>query len=185
MTGVQCSVCDSPIAANRRLYCSTNCVKRAWYLRNRSAAIVAAKQRYEADRPKAIIKSTRWRQLNQAKRLEITARYREGNREKASEYGRIYRKANPDLIAEAQRRRRARERQVLTHTPAEWLALKASYCGICPYCSRPADLIEADHIVALALGGTDDIENIVPACRSCNRRKSDLPLLVFLARQPV
>lgn len=35
----------------------------------------------------------------------------------------------------------------------------------------PFDEIEADHVVALANGGSDDIWNIQPLCRSCNPRK--------------
>lgn len=32
---------------------------------------------------------------------------------------------------------------------------------------------EADHIVAVRFGGTDDVENLTPLCRDCNGRKGD------------
>lgn len=32
-------------------------------------------------------------------------------------------------------------------------------------------MIEADHIVALVNGGSDDISNIQPLCRNCNADK--------------
>ncbi|HEY8807173.1 MAG TPA: HNH endonuclease, partial [Candidatus Limnocylindria bacterium] len=32
-------------------------------------------------------------------------------------------------------------------------------------------MIEADHRAPLSRGGRNTIENILPACRSCNRRK--------------
>lgn len=39
----------------------------------------------------------------------------------------------------------------------------------CVYCGNPAK--EVDHVVPVAQDGTDRIDNLVPACRRCNRRK--------------
>ncbi|WP_201780617.1 HNH endonuclease [Sphingomonas sp. Leaf257] len=46
---------------------------------------------------------------------------------------------------------------------------------LCRYCLArgrvtPATIL--DHIVALALGGTNDIANLAPACRACNDAKA-------------
>jgi hypothetical protein len=48
----------------------------------------------------------------------------------------------------------------------------------CQYCGRktPDVVLEADHIVPRAEGGTDDIENLVTACFDCNRGKGARPL---------
>lgn len=48
----------------------------------------------------------------------------------------------------------------------------------CAYCGRrPPDVVlEADHVVALADGGADDINNLITACFDCNRGKSDKSL---------
>jgi 5-methylcytosine-specific restriction endonuclease McrA len=40
---------------------------------------------------------------------------------------------------------------------------------VCAYCGRRATT--ADHVVPKARGGTDDMSNLVAACRSCNGRK--------------
>ena len=40
----------------------------------------------------------------------------------------------------------------------------------CAYCGSPADL-QWEHIVPLAMGGPDNIDNLVRACRSCNLQK--------------
>jgi len=45
----------------------------------------------------------------------------------------------------------------------------------CAYCGREAT--EVDHIIAKANGGTDDTHNLVAACKPCNGRKSDNPLI--------
>lgn len=43
----------------------------------------------------------------------------------------------------------------------------------CQYCGKhpPDVLLEADHIVPRAAGGSDDIENLTTACTDCNRGK--------------
>lgn len=50
----------------------------------------------------------------------------------------------------------------------QWIAegRACSYCGI-------AAVEEVDHIVPLARGGTNEIDNLAPACHSCNSIKSD------------
>jgi len=64
----------------------------------------------------------------------------------------------------------------------------------CRYCGRTSDEVgmEIDHVVAVASGGQDEVENLVTACVECNRGKSDKPLTVspleesdalFLAQQ--
>lgn len=44
----------------------------------------------------------------------------------------------------------------------------------CAYCGRtpPEVLLEADHIVPKAAGGSDDITNLITSCQTCNRGKS-------------
>jgi 5-methylcytosine-specific restriction endonuclease McrA len=74
-----------------------------------------------------------------------------------------------DFRLRAKRRRAALRGATGDHTHAEWLVKLAAYGGICAYCDKLADT--KDHVVAIAKGGTHDIGNIVPACRSCNSRK--------------
>lgn len=44
----------------------------------------------------------------------------------------------------------------------------------CSYCGRtpPEVLLEADHIIPRAAGGTDDMANLTTACATCNRGKA-------------
>jgi len=48
----------------------------------------------------------------------------------------------------------------------------------CQYCGRtpPEVILELDHIIARANGGTDDISNYITACFDCNRGKGAVPL---------
>lgn len=47
------------------------------------------------------------------------------------------------------------------------------YFGGCAYCGSNRDPIEMDHFLPIDLGGADAPGNIVPACRKCNRLKSN------------
>lgn len=46
------------------------------------------------------------------------------------------------------------------------------YCGATP----PEVILEVDHVDPVALGGTDDMDNLVTACFGCNRGKAAVPL---------
>lgn len=50
----------------------------------------------------------------------------------------------------------------------------------CAYCGDVAT--EVDHVIPLVRGGSDDAENLVACCRSCNSRKKDQQVGVFLAQ---
>lgn len=49
---------------------------------------------------------------------------------------------------------------------------------VCAYCGRtpPEALLHVDHIHPVALGGTDDLANLITACSTCNLGKSSIPL---------
>lgn len=47
------------------------------------------------------------------------------------------------------------------------------YCWYCGIEIHPLDPWQIDHQIPVAAGGTDDLDNLVPACRPCNRLKSD------------
>jgi 5-methylcytosine-specific restriction endonuclease McrA len=66
-------------------------------------------------------------------------------------------------------------------TGAEWRELLARWGNACAYCGGPGPL-EADHRVPLSRGGTNFIDNILPACRGCNGRKHKMTEEEFRAR---
>lgn len=68
------------------------------------------------------------------------------------------------------------------HTEKEWQEKQIQYHFRCAYCEKKPKRLEKDHIIPIARGGTDYIDNIVPACRQCNRRKHTTKLSRFLSQ---
>lgn len=74
-------------------------------------------------------------------------------------------------------------------TPAERMVIYNKCNGHCAYCGCELEFkaMQADHVEAFINGGSDTIDNMLPACRSCNHYKSSMDIETFrkcLERMP-
>ena len=50
----------------------------------------------------------------------------------------------------------------------------------CQYCGARDTQIECDHIIPISRGGTNEFDNLITACKKCNREKRDKTLTEWL-----
>lgn len=72
----------------------------------------------------------------------------------------------------------------VTHdlTDAQWAALTAAWGG-CAYCGATGTPLQRDCVLAVSRGGRYTLENVVPACVSCNASKSNGEVTRWLRRR--
>lgn len=58
------------------------------------------------------------------------------------------------------------------------------YGGHCAYCGCELEYkdMQVDHIIAVGRGGTNDVDNLLPACRQCNYDKHERTIERFRER---
>ena len=59
-----------------------------------------------------------------------------------------------------------------------------AWIGICPYCNQKCDSPVVDHFYPIARGGTDEPDNLVLCCKSCNSSKHKQVFILWLATRP-
>lgn len=96
-----------------------------------------------------------------------------------SEKGKISR-----LISSNRRRIRKQQNPSIPYNTAQIQNLKEEFDNCCAYCGTQSEKLTVDHIVPIALGGADAINNLVPCCMSCNCRKCDTPVEEWYLSQP-
>jgi DNA polymerase III alpha subunit len=119
------------------------------------------KARYHSNPAKHIKAAGEWQRRNRERARAKHTRWREQNREWVREYARGRQRA----------RRVGRQQESVGY--AELVRRDP-----CSYCGEPGGTV--DHIEPVALGGSNDVENLTGACKNCNSRKRTRPLLVFL-----
>lgn len=64
----------------------------------------------------------------------------------------------------------------------QWDALRAEWGG-CAYCGATEVSLQKDTVLAISRGGRYTLENVVPACRSCNASKCNDEVTGWMRRK--
>ena len=82
----------------------------------------------------------------------------------------------------ARRRQKRMARVEHDLTPEQWVRLQAAWGG-CAYCGNADGALQKDCVLAISRGGRYTIDNVVPACRSCNASKCNDEVTGWLRRK--
>jgi 5-methylcytosine-specific restriction endonuclease McrA len=129
------------------------------------------RQKYERHKDKIKARTKRYYETHRADRLASAARYRDANQDRIRSWLRTYAKAHPEKLLPHAHLRLARKRAAKgSFTTAEWTGLVSFFGSVCLSCGVTTDL-SVDHVIPLARGGTNSIDNLQPLCRQCNSSK--------------
>lgn len=82
----------------------------------------------------------------------------------------------------ARRRKRRMARVAHDLSDAQWAALTAEWNG-CAYCGAADRALQRDCVLPISRGGRYTLENVVPACGSCNASKCNDEVTSWLRRK--
>lgn len=194
---------EKRLKSGRRADCKTCCVTRNRERRQHDPEFQSYNYRYEQERRKRDPEyNKKWLEYKRKKNVEYRSKNPDKAKERAkkeaqrrssdpalrkkyTDYERNRRherqKSDPafhdhlmDLAKRGYHKRRARIAQTGgSYTRSEWRKLCEFYDHRCLCCGMKFQRLTVDHVLPLSKGGTNNIQNIQPLCRSCNSRKHD------------
>jgi len=167
-------------AANREKIAATRAANRekraAWYAAHREERTAYDKAYRAAHREERRAYTVAY---GASHRAEILA-WRATHREEMATTRAAYRASHPDARKTHKHRRRARIAGASgSYTIADWTDKLAEFNGRCAYCTVEGKMT-VDHVIPISRGGSNGIDNIVPACGTCNYRKGTKTAAEFL-----
>lgn len=159
-----CSLCKA---------CS-NARNSSWRAANAERTVATRKQNYALNKPQIDEANKRWRAANPEVNADIKRRWAADNPERDAARKGDWAKNNKEAVAASAAKRRTNKASAGgSFTAEEFNRLKRNTGNVCLCCGVSGDevTLAADHVIPVAKGGTSDISNIQPLCRSCNSSK--------------
>src|SRR6187431_2317467 len=85
-------------------------------------------------------------------------------------------------VRAARKRKRRMDRVEHDLADEQWTALKEAWGG-CAYCGEMGQPLQRDCVLAISRGGRYTLDNVVPACRSCNASKCNDEVTGWMRRR--
>ena len=91
-------------------------------------------------------------------------------------------------VSRSRRSRAARKRKrrlglvVNDLTAEQWAAIQDAWSG-CAYCGATEGSLQRDCVLAISRGGRYTVDNVVPACATCNTSKCNEEVTTWLRRK--
>ena len=142
----------------------------------------------ENNRDKKAAMDLHWQQTNRERYRANQRKWRLANPERMSIYRKKWLEANREFARishlSAEQKRRAARRKASGEIPTNvWISRVLEFNSHCAYCLQPLDTsYHMEHMYPLSRGGSHTIDNVVPACPTCNYKKSDKTLLEFVSQ---
>lgn len=162
----------------------TNDVKKVYYQRNKT--VINSKSEEYRKKHREELKSYHSAynkihyQKNKNKHREKNKRHYEQNKKSYRARTIKWREKNADEYKKINRdgsiRRRARTAGLLSSfTSNQWHNCLSHFNHQCAYCDC-TEKLEQEHVIPVSKGGHYTLDNIIPACRSCNASKNNKSL---------
>ncbi len=195
--GIQ-GTCKNCYKENRKQYRENNKDKiserqREYYENNKEKELERKNEYRKANHEKVLKSKKKYREANKAKIAECDKKhyeanrdkilaYCEANKERTREVRKKYLEKNKDKHAIDEQRRRAKKRKLsATLTSKQWNIIKQHFDNRCAYCGKEVPLAQ-EHFMPLSKGGHFTLDNIIPACKSCNSSKQDKLFLEWYSK---
>lgn len=185
----KCIFCKKEIPLNRYdklhpkiKYCSDKCIKRNHYFKTFIRSRVSDKPCLVCDKDFERKSKFHPKAKYCSKECGNKADY-ENNKKSYFQNSYAWRKRNPEKVREIYRnnykkysvKKRAQKKvRIRCHISLKtWKEICNRFGNMCVFCEKKGDWISmsADHTVPLAIGGTNEWQNIQPACLKCNQSK--------------
>ena len=172
--------------------------KKQWAEKNKDRLLIKYKQNYIENREVVIERSKEYSRNNMGKRIKYSKKYYENNKEKHADRVKRYTLINIEKITERRRQwkknnkdkvnistqRRYAKKHGLSYDfdIIAWESCKKHFGYNCCYCGKPGKLTQ-EHFIPLSKDGEYTINNIVPACKSCNSKKHNKDFFKWYSEQ--
>ena len=151
-----------------------------WMKNNKGAAKNASKKWRSSNKELIRLRYAEWYEKNK----DYHIKWKVENRDKVCAATSKYRKSSPDKVLATNRNRRARIAMVDgKHSAKDVANILYMQGGLCVYCEKDiSNEYHVDHIMPLALGGSNWPSNLQCLCPTCNVRKQAIHPDEFMKR---